>query len=473
MDIADRKQLFIDDRLLTERDGLTSQMHPAEKCPPVLLPELPSEDGRIGPYGSVARDGERLLMWYWGMERRDTQKGRKCLALATSEDGYHWDKPNLGLVERGGSKDNNVIPAMGDTVAPNPVGPAAEKWVLLRQQGWEDPVNGGLFVSFSADGIHWKSLHQRLFPFIPDTQNQVRYDSRLGRWVAYLRLWDPDRRVGRLELPSLTEPWPYNTAAKPHYIWGMEHPPVPRHELPTVFATSDQDPPDADVYTPVVVEYPWAQDVYLMFPSFYQHFPDAKHGGRWSNDGLLEIELAVSRDGIEWTRPSATPYLPLGADGEPDSKMVYMLAGLVRVGDVIHHYYGGFSVTHAEHSMTPEMHHTGVIGHAIQRLDGFVSLRADRAPGVLVTNPLTFIGKRLELNLKVRAMGHCKVALLDEAGQELQGFGLADCDRLWGDSVRRVVTWGGSDDVSALAGQPVRVKVELVNGDLYALQFQS
>ena len=472
MDIGDRKQLFIDDRLIGQRHGLTFEMHPPVKHGAVIVPELPSEAGRVGPYGSVVRDGDRLMMWYWAMERRDTQKGRRALCLALSEDGHQWEKPMLGLVERGGSKENNAVPANGDTVSINPNGEAKERFVLLRAEGFGGADKGGLYLSFSGDGIHWRQHKPRLLPLLPDTQNQVQYDRRLGRWVAYVRLWDPDRRVGRIVIDDLKAPWPYDKSATPHYIWGKDHPPVPKREIPTVFATDELDPDDCDVYTPVVVEYPWADDVYLMFPSLYQHFPGPNDGGLYPNDGLLDIHLAVSRDAEHWARPSRRPYLGLGREDEPDSKRLYMFAGMVRTGDTIHHYYGGSQLTHGHYSAVKSLHGTGSVCHATQRLDGFVSLQAGARRGELATAPLVFQGARLELNVATASTGLCRVEIQDDAGHPVDGYALADCHPIRGNSVSHVASWGGKSDVSALAGKSIRLRIELANADLYALQFR-
>ena len=43
---------------------------------------------------------------------------------------------------------------------------------------------------------------------------------------------------------------------------------------------------------------------------------------------------------------------------------------------------------------------------------------------------------------------------------------------IFGDALDRVVTWKGGNDVSRLAGQPVRLRFVLRDADLYALQFQ-
>jgi len=54
----------------------------------------------------------------------------------------------------------------------------------------------------------------------------------------------------------------------------------------------------------------------------------------------------------------------------------------------------------------------------------------------------------------------------------LPGFGIEDCDELFGDTLDRSVTWKGRNDVSALIGQPVRIRFVLRDADLFAFQFR-
>ncbi len=110
-------------------------------------------------------------------------------------------------------------------------------------------------------------------PFLPDTANQAMWDTRLGKYVAYIRVWNPLRKVGRVEMDDILAPWPYDQSVKPFLIWGEDKVAVSSHEVPTVFGLDDQDPPDCDVYNAAAVEYPWAADAYFLFPSAYQHFP--------------------------------------------------------------------------------------------------------------------------------------------------------------------------------------------------------
>jgi hypothetical protein len=471
MNIADRKQLLIDDALLEHCTGLQFATHAPMKRGPVVLPELASEKGRIGFYGSVADVDGTLMMWYWAQTEYRNDSWKKGLALATSRDGVEWTKPTLGLVEREGSKANNLVSTFGDTVSLNPVGPADERFVLVRPRGHTDGKSGGVYLSFSPDGIHWRNDKQRVFPFVPDTQNQVRYETGIGKWVAYVRTWHPKRCVGRIEIDDLKAPWPYRKGIEPRLLWGKDAAAVPSTEIEEALAPDPAlDGPDADIYTPVAVEYPWADSVHLMFPSIYQHYPNPKQGGRYANDGVLDIHLAISRDGRAWHRPSARPYLPMGPDGAPDSRMLYMFAGLVRRGDRILHYYCGYRSTHGAHpkgDMDP-----GAICLAEQRLDGFVSLRAGIDPGELETKPLVFAGRRLELNLATAATGRCTVELADENGTPIPGFTHDDCQPMRGNGVALPVGWRGEPDLGEFAGRPVRLRVRLQNADLYAFQFR-
>ena len=102
----------------------------------------------------------------------------------------------------------------------------------------------------------------------------------------------------------------------------------PSREMPTAFGYDDQDPVESDHYNAAAVEYPWAQKAYFMFPSAYMHHPSPP-----SNDGLLDIQLASSRDGVEFTRLERSPYVPLGRAGSIDSQCLYMAVGMLRKGD--------------------------------------------------------------------------------------------------------------------------------------------
>jgi len=81
----------------------------------VLYPGKDGEhdSGHVAYYGTVIRVGDELWMWYLGQEADDIQRqdgiSIQRVCFATSKDGYHWNKPNLGLVKYRGSANNNLI----------------------------------------------------------------------------------------------------------------------------------------------------------------------------------------------------------------------------------------------------------------------------------------------------------------------------------------------------------------------------
>jgi hypothetical protein len=105
------------------------------------------------------------------------------------------------------------------------------------------------------------------------------------------------------------------------------------------------------------------------------------------------------------------------------------------------------------------------------RLDGFASLNASLTGGTAVTKPLMFQGDRLEINFATSAGGSLRVEIQDADRKAMPGFAMDDCNLLYGDQIDRVVSWKSGMDVSQLAGQPVRLKFELKDADLYSFRF--
>ena len=105
------------------------------------------------------------------------------------------------------------------------------------------------------------------------------------------------------------------------------------------------------------------------------------------------------------------------------------------------------------------------------RIDGFASVNAPLAGGELITKPLKFSGKQLEINFSTSAAGMVRVELQDPSGKALTGFSLDDCDPIYGDALSRVVKWKGNSNVAALAGNPLRLRCAMEDADLFSLRF--
>ncbi len=117
------------------------------------------------------------------------------LCYAESADGLHWEKPNLGLVEFEGSRDNNILMeyAHGTSVLYDPEDPDPQRrYKMMTRSDKLDRVA----VSFSADGIHWEELtpwpeHNPA----ADTHNFVFRNADTGKFVFITRVWNNGLRV--------------------------------------------------------------------------------------------------------------------------------------------------------------------------------------------------------------------------------------------------------------------------------------
>ena len=476
MDVGPRRQMFIDGRFIAQSDGIALHVHPPALRGPALRGERPWETGYIG-HATLIQDGDTLKLWYichepgeYGMKRKQREGGKLGVGhfcYATSQDGVRWERPNLGLVSYRGSTENNIITTVKDDVGEvflDPRAPPHQRYKMLQCLG-ADKERGGLHIACSPDGLRWTRHPRQLLPFHPDTQNQVLYDPRIDKYVAYLRSWAPLRKVCRVEVQNLLEPWPYDRQAARPADDGIPH--IPVNELPHAISYDELDLPETDIYTPAVSLYPWAEDVYVALPSVYYHFDVGQRG----ITGLIEVQLAVSRDGARFERPNRSrAYIPLGLSGGPEGGSIYMAPGLARLGDEIYHYYVPYATPH-ELKQGEWVEGWGAVHLAVQRLDGFMSADAAYTGGWLVTPPLTFSGRRLELNIDCGATGHAAVALIAENGVPAQGFSAEDCDLIRGNHVHHTVTWKGSDDVSAFRGRPIRLRLTARNSSLYAFQF--
>jgi len=476
IEVGNRKQLFIDRRFIAASEAVTLVLNPPEKRGLVLQAEYPWEAGWVGYADTIIEDAGRYRMWYHCMARGKNGKlGRGFLCYAESTNGIHWQKPMLGLTNWPGGEygekrdDTNILPLDVGTVFLDPSAPAEQRYKILQYPEWPDPEKGGVCVGTSPDGIHWTINPTRLLPCYPDSVNQVFYDQRLRKYVAYIRTWAPLRKVGRIEITELFQPWPYDKTQKPYRIWGKDKIPVPSTEVPQAISYDELDPPDTDLYTSAVHQYAWADDAYFAFPAVYGQFP--KPPAKYANDGLLDIQLAISRDGVTFERPLRSPYIPLGVRGGPEGGSLYLDVGMIRRGSEIYQYYTGFSQSHGEYPGFKELRDMGGIRLAVQRLDGFISADFAYGGGTLTTPLVRFSGKRLQLNVNAAAAGKLRVELRNAEGKPLPGFSVEDCDPILGNHIGADVTWQGKSDVFAHSGKPVRLHFVARATKLYAFQF--
>lgn len=459
-----KKHLFIDFELVETAENVRLTVNrpvkTGEKC---IVPEYPWEGHRVGAYNTVMEDEGIYKMWYLSIDN----DGNRWVCYATSEDGIKWEKPMMDLVSYKGIKETNIVFPNGPIpIGPgrtgefhslgcvfkdeNPECPSEERYKLVCnvRHKKKPPRIHRVHVFASSDGLHWKPLSDRPSFRFSDTANICFWDERIKKYIAYVRDWSPMRVVGRCEFTDLTD-------------WGEDK---------IVLSYDELDPPDVDYYNSAAIKYPYAEDVYLMFPSAYYHFPEPPIG-RYPNDGLLDIRFAVSRDGVFWRRPERGAYVPLGVKGEWDDSCLYMSSGIIRRGNYLFMYYTGYDFTHGAYDIK-EQRFKGVISRVVQRLDGFVSLYAGEADGKVVTVPVTFEGERLELNVETSITGFVRVELQDAYGTPIPGYTMKESDAIKGNYIAKTVTWQGNPDVKSLEGTPIRIHLHMRDAKLYALQFR-
>ncbi|MGH9396398.1 MAG: hypothetical protein ACRD18_06050 [Terriglobia bacterium] len=111
----------LDDHAIPWRDNLKLTLERPRKYPgnPIIKPgPIEGPDGyECDVYGTVIKQGSKFRMWYLAGPRVDSRipgdaerlEFYRPVAYAESADGIHWDRPDLGLVEFRGNKNNNLV----------------------------------------------------------------------------------------------------------------------------------------------------------------------------------------------------------------------------------------------------------------------------------------------------------------------------------------------------------------------------
>ncbi len=478
IDLGSQKHVFIDFSLVDQVEDVRLRVNPPRVGGVAIHRDRAWEHHLHFPNTVIDDDG-LARMWYASSHMGAGNLETFRWGYAESLDGVHWHKPELGLVELNHVGANNLLPGTPGSPFKDPAAPPEERYkgYWLNQDPDVGQLGFGYFASTDGLRFTWKGgngveLHG-------DTQNHAFWDERIGRYVAYFRNWVPTghdgkwlsavgpwrRAVARWETDDLTSRDGWQLTDSPVQLGSSRL----TNELPTVLALDDLDPPDMDIYTPSVVKYPGADDVYISTFSAYKHFTEAEiHDAEpRGNDGLMEIQLAVSRDGIIWDRPDRRPYVRIDPAG-PRSQMVYSALGMVIRGDSTYQYGTAYDQSHG---LKRKNNPGGQIVWTEQRLDGFVGAEAAYGGGELITKPIVFAGNRLELNIDASASGEARIELQDAEGRAIDGYTLDACDRVLGNHIRRVVTWHGDSTLPVKVREPVRLRFVMRGTRLYAFQF--
>jgi hypothetical protein len=479
LEIGSRRELFVDDHLIDSlRDAQRRMHHPIPR--EIAITHDAPWEGSGSAYHSVIQDGDLYRMYYRGsqlaVENGRLKLGGEVYCYAESRDGITFTKPKLGLYEHDGSKENNIIwTGVGrHNFAPfRDTRPDADPEARFKALGGL-ASEGGLFAFQSADGIRWSLMREE--PVVTegafDSQNLAFWDERAGVYRAYFRTFT--------EGVTTAEEWKpagfraIRTATSRDFLpW--------ENEADLTYT----DSPAEHLYTNQIGPYFRAPHLLIGFPARYvergwsesmRALPEVSYREERAaahlryGTALSEGLLMASRDGVHFERWGEA-FLRPGPE-RPDTWRYghqFIAWHSVQTESALPGAPPDMSIYAAEGSWHGK-------GNALRRyslrLDGFVSVNAPLRGGELITRPFTFTGDELTLNFATSAAGAIRVEVQRADGEPYPGFGLEDCPPIFGDTLDRVVTWTGSPQLGQLAGQPVRLRFELRDADLYSLQFR-
>jgi hypothetical protein len=475
------KLLLFDDTAVARKRNVALTLNPPQRdADPVIRPDQPWES--VGIFGdscaSVVDDDGKVRLWYAapypaaanggpvltpaeikGMDEKTLNDARSAarllLCYAESDDGVHFTKPPLGLIDYEGNPTNIVYTGRcGGTVFIDPTAPPAKRYKMIHGHGPRlphirkgsdlPPVNiyHAIYGSWSRDGIHWKTSDTPIMPWYTDTTNVAYWDDERMHYAAFCR-YNVGKTYQRGRTIGEPDGWRWRAIGRSVSRDFFKFP-KPKVICEPTEAEALPKATGIDYYNSAAMKYPFAPSSYFLFSSDFNHATDQ-----------LEVHLATSRDGIHYTRWKK-PFIGLGHDGSFDCRRTYMVTGIVRRGNELWMYYLGQNTRHGRKEPKPP--YAGGIGRVRLRLDGFVSQDAGEEKGWLLTEPVRLHGDTLAVNADIGVRGGMKVELRSADNKALPGFGPRDADPLSGNNVAHPVTWRGNSSLKPLRSRTVRLR---------------
>ncbi len=463
------------------------------ECPPVSYPH------DFCFYGATLYDEDEQLfkMWYNGVGGGIICNWLMC--YATSKDGIHWQRPNLGMFEYNGSKENNICfgsldedarrrgvakgvaliishfnGVLKDMDDPDP----ARRYKTVSLQGpLMDPDTGktsptpltGIYTCVSPDGINWTiseepAFIEQEFEFGIGDVVTLWYNRKRKKYVVFMKgfIYRPDGTGdmgGVMRMQQVVESDDFENWTTP---------------TPGLYS-DDQDPDDMHVYGMTAFDY---ENMYLGLVLSYRGDDDRR---------TIDVQLASSRNGRQWWRAgNREAFIPLGEPGSWDSGEVWGHRPPVEVGDELWFYYTGVRGPRPHSPLLPgePPWSNGELGLAKLKKGRFVSMDAGEEEGWLLTKPMKLKGGTLHLNanaargdilVEIRESVYHKIERGEyqwdkQLGAPITGFSRHDCNVITTDSLDHVVTWRGNSDLSGIGDKEVMLKFTMRNAELYGFK---
>ncbi|MFZ9682474.1 MAG: hypothetical protein ACO3DQ_04625 [Cephaloticoccus sp.] len=472
VELGDRREIFVDKKLIAQMDGVALRLHAPVSSGVAFGIDRPWE----GPanFGHVVIRFQGRYLLYYRVMNLDSGNDNGLVCLAVSEDGMTWGKPALARDQHSGHEDANIVvtdngePLKGlvwhDT---RPGIPADEQIKALRgvpisgeeHTAFKDPKGPKrLELMVSGDGVVFRALEPERQPtFVSalpnsfDGGNTLFWSDEEECYVLYYRIMtDTGRRTmartNSKDLRKWTDPVPMSYG----------------------------DTPPEQFYVNNTTPYYRAPHIYIALAARFLEGrsaltdEEAKAIGLKSPRGIIynhdvsDGVLLTTRAGTESYQRTFLEALvrPGPGDGNWVSRTNYPLTGIFPDGPERMMFFVNRRY----------LQDTWFIERLTMRTDGFVSINAPYAGGSMTTVPFTYSGDHLELNFATSGAGEVRVELQDAEGNPLTGFSLDDCDPLIGDRIDHTVTWHGRGSLSGFIGRPVRLHFVMSDADIYSFR---
>ncbi|MBS4208676.1 hypothetical protein [Bacillus sp. FJAT-50079] len=319
------------------------------------------------------------------------------LCYAESKDGIEWTKPNLGLVDFEGNKENNILfryaHGTGVFLDEEELDPK-KRYKLVTKVEYSN-ARHYMAVAFSEDGIHFSELQEwNKYNPAADSHNFPFRDKKTGKFMLITRTWKNGLRVS-----SLCESTDFINWSEPKEILrgsGYEN----------------------QVYSMPIIQY---AGIYLGLASMY-------HEGNTEADNYdtVDVELKYASTPDVWDSVSDGQYVierGLGTypTGEFDSGCIYAAAPIEVDGKLRVYYMGG----NGKHTNFRET--SFALGYLEKdKFAGYEAVDNSR-DAKLVTYHFSVYGDYLSILADIEPKGHLSVAIGNKNGKVYEGFEDENC----------------------------------------------
>lgn len=416
---------------------------------PVLCPERPWEGDCIAYPCVIYLAAESLYqMWYMTVvteepsgsdgtliDNHEMRCERSYVCYAESADGLVWHRPALDILRSERYPQNNIVYMDAGffcgcpTVIYDGADEPDRRYKLMIYDNDGDGLEG-IRTMVSPDGLHWRQAGE--FPAIPSQDTPSLWlDRKSGIYYAYLK----DRVDGRrARLMSYSRDFS---------SWSE---PVP------CMVPDGTDPDTLNYYSQAVFSDRGAD---FSLVSIFDFATQTTH-----------TELAMVYDGRCLRLPTRPVVLRSAGGGDGwDCGGVYCGNGepVFRDG-LMWVYYGGTGVRHDSRTANLSI---GLAGFAPGRLCG----QQFEGEGWFVTTPVLCPGGRLALNADTGGNPLLVEIIGSGYGGVIPPFAAGSCHAVTGDGGALPVSWQGADNLDALAGKYIRLKISGKNARVYGASF--